>query len=63
MSNKKVIPTAGISVSEPRNVSIMVVPERGFAEALSGGSKYAISETKIILARGSRQIEELVVTG
>ncbi len=63
VSNKKVVPTAGISISEARNVSIKVVPERGFAEALPADARYMISEAKIILARGSRQIKEIPVTG
>jgi gliding motility-associated protein GldM len=63
VSNRKVLPTTGISIAEARSVSIKVVPERGFAEALPQDSRYTISEGKIILARGSRQIKDIPVTG
>ncbi len=63
INNKKILPIEGIGASEARNVQIRVLPERGFADLLPADSKYYVSEAKIFLARGRRQLQEIAVVG
>ncbi len=63
VNNRKVSPLEGIGATEARNVQIKVLAEKGFAEALPGDSKYYVSEGRVFLARGRRQIGEVLITG
>jgi gliding motility-associated protein GldM len=63
VNNRKVSPIEGIGATEARNISIKVLPEKNFGEALPADARYYVSEGKVYLARGRRQISEMAITG
>jgi gliding motility-associated protein GldM len=63
VNNRKVSPVAGLLANEVRSVSVRVVPEKGFAEALPEDARYYLSEGKIMLARGRKEVKSILISG
>ncbi len=63
VNNRKIIPIEGIDANAPRTINLKVIPDRGFAETLPAEINYYISEGKVYLARGRKEVKSIPITG
>jgi gliding motility-associated protein GldM len=63
VNNKKITPLEGIDANAARTITLKVIPDKGFAEALPAETNYYISEGKVYLARGRKEVKTIPVTG
>jgi gliding motility-associated protein GldM len=63
IGNQEPNPITGIEVGRARTITIRIVPDKAFAEALPAEATYYIEEGVIYLARGNREIKRTPITG
>jgi len=62
INNKKISPMEGIDYRAARSVTISIVPDKSFAESLPSDAKYQITEGKVYLARGRKEVGFVDIT-